>query len=283
VGNRVQQRRNEEFGIPWYQVWLPPFVHIASLGFGFYQLMDSETRGEVYLFFVFWVVSALLAFVHSARQLRARRLRLRVTDEGIERLRPSPSFNVRWGEIARAEVTAESLTLAVAGGEIIVPRTLPRYTELYGVISKCVPSSVLGATAGLPAVLHYRSISIGASVSGAVGLAGWLFILSVFYQSGPVWFALVLAGSLFGALQHLYRRSTRYEFYADRIVVRSWLKSKEYLGSDLKDGYLDEFDGESDEVVLRLAFTNGDSLELHDGNIRVEQLYAVLKAHYSLI
>jgi hypothetical protein len=82
----------------------------------------------------------------------------------------------------------------------------------------------------------------------------------------------------------LYRRSKQYEFHADRIVARSAFQSKEYLKSDLKDGYLDEAQREEVTVpVLRLVFTNGDELEVQGGNITVEELYSVLKAHYSLI
>jgi hypothetical protein len=287
MGSLDQQRGDEEFGLPWFQVWLPLIVLIAALGLGIHVLTDSGTHRDVYLFWVFWTVSVLLGFVQSLRGLHKNMLRLCVSEEGIERLRPNPALKARWGEVAGVEATTESLTLSVAGGEIIIPRTLPRYMELYRVISEHVPRSVLHAAAGLPVVLHYRSFSVGSFAAGMVGWAAWLFMVNAFCQSwgiGSVWFWLMMAAPVLTVLQELYRWSKRYEFHADRIVLRSGLQSKEYLQAELKDGYLEESArDEATEVVLRLVFTNGDTLELRDGNMSVQQLHAVLKAQYSLV
>ena len=176
------------------------------------------------------------------------------------------------------------MKLKVLGGEIIIPRGLPLYTELYGVISLHAPSPVLRATGGLPAVLRYRSLGgVGEWTLGLFGWIGWLLFVVLSYRTvGSGWAAFAVGVALLSAVQGQYRRSKRYEFYSDRMVARSWMKTTEYSVADLKDVYLDRSESEGAPVVLRLAFENGDSLELHSGSIAVEQLHAVLKEHYSL-
>ena len=116
---------------------------------------------------------------------------------------------------------------------------------------------------------------------------GCAVVFITWYWAQGVLSNVVFGGFMMGffiwlAAKVFYSQSFRYEFHNDRILVQAWLRRKEYSKSQLRDTYLESVkqqDGDS-STHLNLVFADGDSYALGDGNMKVEKLFRILKAHY---